>query len=206
MKAKYVGTAAAVAAALVLSACGGKASFQISGTVLTSAGTPIANSGLVLANGSDTVAVALGQSTFTFPNSVSYGTEYNVTVQTQPQHMTCAVLNPHGSAGQTTSISVSVQCVQNAYAVGGTVSNLKVDGLTIINGSGSAITPIASGATTFTYGGTIPVGTPYGLTIYTQPSQKDATTGVVTTQTCTLVNGTGVMGDAERRDVVITCQ
>lgn len=206
MKAKYVGTAAALAAALVLSACGGKASFQLTGTVQTTNGTPIANSGLVLANGDDTVAVGLGQGTFTFPNSISYGTEYNVTVKTQPQHMTCGVQNPHGSAGQTTSISVSVVCSQNAYAVGGTVSNLKVNGLSIINGSNSSATPIAAGSTTFTYGGTIPVGTPYGLTIYTQPSETDTTTNVTKTQTCTLVNGTGVMGDAERRDVVITCQ
>jgi len=202
MKAKYVATAAAVAAALALSACGGKASFQVSGTVLTTAGTPIANSGLVLANGNDTVSVALGQSSFVFPNSISYGTEYNVTIKEQPAHMTCAVLNPHGAAGQTTSISVSVQCSQNSYTVGGSVSNLTLDGLVIFNGSSSALTSIPKGSTTFVYSSAIAVGTPYGLTIYAQP--KDTTTGA--TQTCTLVNGTGIMGDADRRDAVITCQ
>lgn len=107
MKAKYVGMGAVLAAAVALSACGGKASFEIKGTVTTAGGTPIANSGLVLQNGSDTVAVPLGQTTFAFPNQVSYGTEYNVTVKTHPDHMTCGVNNPHGSAGQTTNISVT---------------------------------------------------------------------------------------------------
>jgi hypothetical protein len=52
------------------------------------------------------------------------------------------------------------------------------------------------------YPESIPVGTPYGLSIFTQP--KDTTTGA--TQTCTLINGTDVMGDANRANVVITCQ
>jgi hypothetical protein len=206
MKAKYVGMGAALAAALVLSACGGKASFTISGTVTTSGGTPIANNGLVLQNGSDTVAVPLGQTTFAFPNTVSYGTEYNVTVKTQPEHMTCSVSNPHGSAGQTTSISVQVLCAQNTHSVGGTISNLTLDGLSIINGSSTGAYAISKGSTTFTFPTAIPVGTPYGLTIYTQPKETDSTTGVTKTQTCTLVNGTDVMGDADRANVVITCQ
>lgn len=202
MKAKYVGMAATLAAALVLSACGGKASFTVAGTVTTASGTPIANNGLVLQNGSDTVSVPLGQTTFAFPNQVSYGTEYNVTVKTQPDHMTCGVSNPHGSAGQTTSISITVLCSQNTHTVGGTISNLKLDGLSLINGSTSGAYAISKDTTTFVFPTAIPVGTPYGLTIYTQP--KDSTTGA--TQTCTLVNGTDVMGDADRANVVITCQ
>jgi len=201
MKVKYIATAATLAAALVLAACGGKESFEIAGSVTTAAGTPIANSGLVLQNGSDTVAVNLGQTSFAFPNRISYGTEYNVTIKTQPNHMTCQVQNPHGSAGQTTSISVVVVCSQNAYSVGGTVNNLTLDGLSIINGSNSAVYPIAKGATSFTYSTAIPVGAPYGLTVYTQPKDDKGAT-----QTCTIVNGTDVMGDAHRTNVVINCQ
>ncbi|MGO4378969.1 hypothetical protein [Pseudoduganella sp. RAF53_2] len=203
MKANYVGTAAALAAALALSACGGKASFDVSGTVTTSSGSPIANSGLVLQNGDDTVSVPLGQTSFTFPNRISYGTEYNVTVKTQPAHMTCSIANPTGSAGHTATISVAVICSQNSYTVGGTISNLTLDGLSIINGSNSsAAFSVAKGSTAFVYPESIPVGTPYGLSIFTQP--KDTTTGA--TQTCTLINGTDVMGDANRANVVITCQ
>jgi hypothetical protein len=44
----------------------------------------------------------------------------------------------------------------------------------------------------------IPVGDAYGLSVLTQPSNP--------AQVCTIANGTGVMGDANRTNVVVTCQ
>ncbi|WP_342118367.1 hypothetical protein [Pseudoduganella sp. OTU4001] len=190
MKAKLIG--AAVLAGAALAACGGKASFTIGGTV-----NGLSNQGLVLQNGSDTVAVPAGATTFAFPNQIDYGTEYNVSIKTQPDHMECTVPNGHGSAGRTASINVVVNCSQKTYYLGGKVVNLKGSGLTIINGSSSGQLVLNKDATEFSFAN-IPVGTAYGLAVLKQPTDP--------AQVCTITNPTGVMGDADRMNVVITCQ
>ncbi len=187
MKAKRIGAALLAA---TLAACGGKASFVVGGQI-----SGLSNQGLVLQlDGGSDLAVAAGATTFSFPNTISYGTEYHVTIKTQPDHMTCSVANPTGSAGHTTSINVVISCAQNAYTLGGTISNLTGDGLVLVNGSNGSLT-VVKGATSFTMGGTIPVGTAYGLSVYTQPAN----------QTCSIANGSGVMGDANRTNVVVSC-
>jgi hypothetical protein len=204
MKARIYG-AAALAAALALSACGGKASFEVSGTLIDGNNVQkgVANPGLVLQlNGGNNLEVAVGAEKFSFPNHISYGDDYAVTVLQSPQHMTCAAINGTGSAGHTATISVTVKCTQNVYSLGGTVNNLTLDGLQIINGSSSNVSTIGKGAPSFTFVDAIAVGTPYGLTVSNQP--KDATTGA--TQVCTISNGTGIMGDANRVNVVIDCK
>lgn len=199
MKAKYFLAAAALGTALALAACGGKASFAINGVFIDGAGNEVGvpNSGLVLQNGSDTVSVAAGASRFTFPNTISYGTEYNVTVKTHPQHMSCAPIGGTniGAAGHTTAINVLMRCAQNTYSLSGTITGLTADGLSIINGSNGTGMTLVKGATTFTYPEAIPVGVAYGLVVLTQP------TGL----RCSIANGTDVMGDADRANIVISC-
>ena len=192
MKAQLIGTALLAAA---LAACGGKASFTVGGTI-----GGLGNQGLVLQNGSDTVTVAAGATSFAFPNSIDYGTDYNVTIKTQPDHMTCVVQNPSGSAGRTTVIQVVITCAQNTYSLSGVVKNLLGDGLALVNGSSSGIISVPKASTpdtSFKITG-IPVGDAYGLSVLTQPSNP--------AQVCTIANGTGVMGDADRANVVVTCQ
>ena len=183
MKAKLLGAALL---AVAVAGCGGKASFTISGTVYG-----LTNPGLVLENnGADPLTVPAGATSFSFPNSISYGTMYNVTVKANPDHMACDVAGTsgQGSAGHTTSINVVINCTQRNYALGGTITNLKGTGLTIINGSFGSPVTVAKDATTFTFGN-IPVGQTYGLTISAQPKEPN--------QVCTLTEGTGVMGDYE---------
>jgi len=187
MKAKLL---AAAVMAVALAACGGKASFVIGGTI-----SGLTNSGLKLkTDAGDTVEVPAGATTFSFPNSISYGTEYNVSIKSQPAHMTCTVLNPIGSAGHTTVINVAISCQQNAYTLGGTINHLTTDGLVIVNGANGSLT-VSKGSPTFTMPGSLPVGTAYGLTVYTQP----------TGQTCTISNASGVMGDANVTSPIVDC-
>lgn len=190
MKAYMIGAAALLAA--VLGGCGGKASFTVGGTI-----SGLNNPGLVLQNGNDTVTVAAGATSFRFNNGIDYGTEYNVTIKTQPEHMTCSVINPIGSAGRTTVIDVGISCQQNTYRLGGSVVNLQGDGLLLVNGSSSGSISIAKGSTSF-IAGVIPVGQAYGLAVLTQPKEP--------AQVCTIQNGVGVMGDADRLNAVVTCQ
>jgi len=159
----------------------------------------LTNSGLKLqVNGGDTVEVAAGATTFSFPNGISYGTEYKVEFVQQPAHMTCGFLGGTniGSAGHTTSINIQISCAQNSYAVSGTVEGLSADGLVLVNGSSSGSITVAKGATSFTLPNLIPVGTAYGISVLTQP------TGL----TCTVANGSGVMGDEARNNVRVVCQ
>src|SRR5689334_13667985 len=70
-----IGTADVANAVVVCSA----QSFSLGGTV-----TGVTNSGLVLANGSDTVTVAANASAFTLPTPVALGSSYALKVQAQP--------------------------------------------------------------------------------------------------------------------------
>ncbi len=190
MKLSCLRPLAALLLTLGLAACGGKASYDVSGTI-----TGLSNEGLVLANGSDTLPRPAGSTTFTFNKRIDYGTDYNITVLTQPAHMNCSVSGGSGSAGHYLSIDALVTCNQNAYKVGGTVSGLTVDGLVLINGN--TTTNIVKDSTAFTMNGTVAYGSSYGISVFTQP------TGLV----CKVAPGTGIgtMGEADVTTVQVTC-
>ena len=69
-------------------------------------------SGLVLANGSDTLDVPPGTTNFTMPKQVAYGSAYDVTVAANPLALTCTITNGSGSGTQNGSDqnSVTVGC------------------------------------------------------------------------------------------------
>lgn len=180
---------AALVLGLSLAACGGKAEFTVAGTL-----SGLFNDGLVLANGSDTVSPKANATTFAFAGSISYGTPYEVTIKTQPRHETCTVLNGKDTAGRFASINVQVSCTRNSYSLGGTVSGLTQGTLEITNGSTGGSGVLATNATSFTLPAVLD-GTPYGVTVVTQPE------GLF----CTIQNGTGVMGEAAVTNIAITC-
>lgn len=197
MKVSILRATAALALALLLASCGGKAMFDVAG-VITPAGI---TSGLVLANGTDTLSVPANATTFTFAQRVAYGDNYNVVQQTPPDHMNCQVFNGSGSAGHTSTILVTVQCTKNSYALSGSVVGLKSTGtnLVLINGGGATVGPVTPGTDpTVNVGiqfGSVYDGDAYGVTVLTQPVG----------QTCTVANGTGVMHDKPISNVLVTC-
>lgn len=185
---------AATACALALAGCGGKASFDVSGTI-----SGLSYPGLVLTNGGANVTPAVGATTFTFPNRVDYGTSYNVVATTQPAHEFCTVLNPTGSAGHTTTISVAVQCQLNSFNIGGTISGLPstaTGSLTLINGTAGGSTAISPGATTFVFADKVSYSIAYGVSVLTQPDNFVCSVSA---------NGSGVMGDADVSNMAVTC-
>ena len=70
--------------------------------------------GLVLANGTSTVAPAIDASGFTFPNLLESGSSYSVTVQAQPAGQTCSVSNGSGQIANASTSTVQVSCADNA--------------------------------------------------------------------------------------------
>jgi hypothetical protein len=99
---------------------------------------------------------------------------------------------------------VLVNCITNSYELGGTITGLgNATGLVLVNGA--ARPEIAAGATTFnmtvlkadgTYiSGKVDDGSPYGITVLTQPAGK----------TCSVQNGVGTMGAAAVTNVQVNC-
>lgn len=208
MKFSFVSAAAALAAVAALAGCGGKAQFTVQGNFTDSSLVTIvslANNGLVLANGGDQLPVAAGATSFAFPKQIPYGTDYNITILHQPDHMTCGITNGTGSAGHNVAIKASVVCLQNAYTLGGQFTGLTpaADGtartVTLLNGSTSSVTVSSASATngagSFTFGGNVLDGQAYGVTVV------DPNNGL----NCTIANGTGVMHDVAVTNLQLTC-
>jgi hypothetical protein len=199
MKSIFTRSAAALALALGLAACGGKAAFTVSGTV-----TGLLYPGLVLDNKGSDLPIAAGATTFSFPNTISYGDTYDVTVKINPLHQTCLPASADGSghaidtAGRMASISVAVTCSVNAFTVGGTVSGLTADGLVLTNGSSGGTVTLTNGTTAFTLPVAVTYGVTYGVTVLTQPTDGSVICSVSP-------NGTGVMGDAAVADIAVSC-
>ena len=197
-------SAAALALALTLAACGGdKAKFTIGGHV-----EGLAYPGLVLTTGKQDITVsppakAGDDVNFSFPDQIEYGEVYDVSVKNDPLHQTCQ-MHPQArtnTAGLVAEIHAIVYCSINQFTVGGTISGLTADGLVLANGSsladGRSALPasVAKDATSFTMPDRVPYGVTYGITVLTQPAGL----------TCTVANPSGTMGDAKVENITITC-
>jgi hypothetical protein len=202
MTLNFLRPALALAIALSLASCGGKASFTVSGTI-----AGLSYPGLVLSTNGMNLPVNPPATTFSFPNSLSYGDVYNVVASAQPLHQTCTVgsfLDANGqllqagsdTAGRLTSINVGVSCALNSYTIGGSISGLTSDGLVLTNGSsGGTVAPL-TGVTSFTFSTGVAYGVSYGVSVLTQPAND----------VCSVTqNGTGIMGDAAVTNIVVSC-
>lgn len=200
MKFSFVSVAAALAMVAALAGCGGKAQYVVGGTI-----SNLNNSGLVLVNnGGDDLTVAAGATTFAFSKQIDYGTDYNITVKTQPAHMTCSVTAGSASAGYNVTISAAVSCVQNSYSLSGQYTGVTAaaDGtartVTLVNGSTGGSVVLTSATATagdFTFSTAVADGQTYGVTVV------DPANGL----SCVLANGTGVMHEAAVSNLLLTC-
>ncbi len=130
----------------------------------------------------------------TFSKKVASGAAYDVAIKTQPANQVCSVMSPKGTVVAGT-VTVTVNCVTNSYALGGTVSGLEGQGLVLQNNAGGDLTVNANGA--FAFAAPVEQGAAYAVTVKTNPSNK--------WQTCTVTNGSGTMGGAAVNDVQIAC-
>ena len=196
---------------ILVAACGGGGStpgpvppvatqtFTVSGTI---AGLRMRTGGPVLRNnGADDITV-LGDGAFSFGTALPSGSNYNVTVTTQPTgpSQTCTVSNGSGVIGNGPVSNVAIDCpFGTVYDIGGTVtglagSNLALDYASSNTSAKAQFLINADGTFTFDPESTNSVtGTVYTVTVATQPTNP--------AQTCSIVNGTGTVGTA---DVQIT--
>lgn len=193
------GYVAGVLLSLALTACGGgggggedsSAIYSIGGTVSGLAGD------LVLQNdGGNPITVsagATGDTAFVFPGRVARGAVYAVTVREQPRGQTCTVANGSGTI-RTTVGNVRVTCVDNTYAVGGTLSGLS--GMLVLqNNGGDPLTLSSNGS--FTFDAPIAHGEDYAVSVLTQPGSGLA---------CIVDNGSGTIDAAPVDDIAVSCK
>jgi hypothetical protein len=192
MKSSTLRAGAALACALVLSACGGSdGDLLISGEF-----SGVTKPGLVLQNngGQDLVIAPTngGFGSFRFPELAESDSSYNVTVKTPPSNASgCDVINGAGKVAFHVT-NIVVNCKIRQHALKGTITGLTGNNLVLVNGPDRV--PVPAGATGFTMA-TVSEDAPYGVTILTQPDN----------QTCTVTNGTGTVGQADITNVAVTC-
>jgi len=192
-----------LAAVFSLAGCHGSTITEtVGGTVI---GLQSGNSFTLLDNGGDTLTISKNGS-FTFPTALDVGTEYIVTIGTQPNGETCTVANEIGvieqNIGNVSSIVVNcISTVSSSDDVAGTVNNLqsgKALGLTVngvnplnVTGTGASVLP-------FSFSQALPIGTNYQVAISAQPAG----------QSCSIASGaTGTVSDTSPlTPVVINCQ
>jgi N-acetylneuraminic acid mutarotase len=156
--------------------------------------TGLNGSGLVLANGTDTLTVPVNSTSFTLPTPVAFSSPYAVTVATQPNGLTCSISS--GATGTMPASNVNtvvVVCSDKSYSLGGSITGLTTAGLVLANGTDTVSPPV--NATSFTF--TVPVAytSGYAVSVSAQP------TGL----TCTVSLGTNTMPAANVTTVVVTC-
>ena len=161
--------------------------FSVGGTVSGLTGSVgLAN------NGGDTHTVS-ASGAFTFATGLAAGTNYNVTVTSQPANQTCSVTSASGTISAANVTSVSVSCTTNTFSVGGSVTGL-VGSVRLTNNGSDARTVNADGAFTFAIGLTNGAG--YSVAVESQPEN----------QHCTLASATGTIATANVSNVVVGCE
>jgi len=152
----------------------------------------------ILLNGGSRQVVPPGTTAFTFAGKVTTGAAFTVTVNIQPSNPTqaCTVANGTGTMGSANVTNVVITCVAT-FTIGGTVGPnlLRSNGLVLLLNGGS---PIVRGVDqpNFTFPG-LPSGTPYSVTVGTQPAAPP--------HTCTVSNGSGTVGAANITNVQVNC-
>ena len=166
--------------------------FLITGSV-----TGLAGGGLVLeVNGADDLTVT-SDGTFQFQHGIASGTDYTVTVKTQPigPAQTCTLTGDQGTVGNANVDTVSVLCQTSVFAVGGTVTGLAGMGLVLQNNGGDDLAITADGP--FMFRTPLESGAHYAVTVSGQPG--------VPSQTCSVTSGSGSVGNTAVMDIQVTC-
>ena len=142
-------------------------------------------------NGGDNLTIAT-DGNFTFATKVADGSTYKVTVLDPARGQTCSVSTGAGTVSGGNVTNVAVVCSNNIYSVGGTVSGL-VGSMELQDNNGDNLIVAANGV--FTFATQVANGSPYSVTVLTQPAG----------QSCSVASGTGTIALANVTNVAVTC-
>src|SRR5665213_303375 len=189
----YGGTGTATANVVIVQVTCTTNTFTVGGTV-----SGLSGSGLGLQNNGGNNLTVSANGSFTFSTNVNRGSNYSVTILTQPSSPTqnCAVTNGFGAniTGNVTAIQVACFTTSVTYTIGGTVSGLAGTGLVLQDNSGDNLTITKSGS--FTFPTPLPSGSSFSVTAFAQPASP--------TQTCAVTGGGGT-ATANITGILVTC-
>ncbi|MEH3086034.1 MAG: NHL repeat-containing protein [Xylophilus ampelinus] len=194
-----------LAAVLILVGCGGHSetavevpkaveerplqSHQIGGSI-----SGLAGIGLVITNGSDSLSVPIGSTSFVMPSSVKVGEGYALTVSSQPAGQTCSFDSGAGTMPDAAMRNAVLTCAADAFTVGGSVRGLTGNGLVLANGADTiAINP---GDASFVLSQKIARGGSWKVFVERQPAG----------QVCSVSGGSGQVTDAPITSVQVECE
>lgn len=168
--------------------------YSIGGSVTGLNGTVILQNNLT----NDTNITANGS--YTFSTQSTDGSNYSVTVKTQPTGQTCTVTNGTGTINGAIVTNANITCTTNPtyYTIGGIVTGLQPSGTLVLQNNGgdnkSVVSPTGSDVG-FTFPTTVLTGATYLATIYSNPAG----------QTCTITNASGTVSGANVTNILVTC-
>jgi len=209
MKSMYPRAGLALLCAMILSACGGSGggNLQLAGSI-----TNLIRPGMVLINKStgEKLAVAAGTNVFVFTRFLGIDEEFDVEIDSQPSGTKCVASENKNKANVYTSTRVQISCQLNPFTLGGVVQGLaddgvagNNDGVTLANGPDTVYVPPAGGApVNFTFASTVGDGSPYGVTVLAQPSNRICS---LTAPVTNGVPGAGVMPSSNDNRLVVNC-
>lgn len=147
-------------------------------------------------NGADRL-VLNADGAFQFPAPIAFSGSYSVAIASQPERQVCSIAEASAAQVVSNIQSVRVTCGARTYSVGGSVVGLNSvsgpQGLALTNNGRDSVGISASGA--FSFPTPLPGGSPYSVTIASQPSG----------QTCTVVGGAGRVDVADIRSIAVQC-
>ncbi len=166
------------------------ATYTVGGTI-----SNLISGGLVLSNGSETLAVNSGSTGFVFTTAHATGTSYAIGVQTQPTGLTCSASQATGTIGTSDVSDVQITCSDRSFTLGGTISGLNTPGLVLAN-NGVDLFNAPAGASSFTFALPVAYTSAYAVTVQTQPAAA----------LCTVTpNASGSMGPGNVTNVAVSC-
>lgn len=168
--------------------------YTVGGTV---SGLAAGNDVVLQNNGGDDLTVS-SNGGFLFPTAIDDGSNYGVTVLSQPTtpSQTCVVTNGAGTVNGGNVTNVSVACATDTFSVGGTVTGLAAGNSVVLqNNGGDDLTVSSDGS--FTFSAELPDESGYAVTVLTQPTDPN--------QVCDVVNATGTLNGSDVTDVQVTC-
>ncbi|HMN44939.1 MAG TPA: hypothetical protein PKE27_10215 [Povalibacter sp.] len=156
------------------------------------------NAGLQLSNGDARYDVPAGVGSYTLTDAVPVGSQYSVTVSSMPAGLSCTFADATGVFPATSANDVlnigTIACAAKPFNLGGTITGLgNATGLVL--GSGSQQLSIAANAATFTFAQGVTFGSPWSVSVDTQPAGR----------TCAVSNGSGTVPAHDIANVAVTC-
>jgi N-acetylneuraminic acid mutarotase len=163
--------------------------YPISGTLT---GLLSGRSVILQDNGTNSTTLS-GNGAFAFSTSVASGSNYSVTVLTQPAGQSCALINGSGTVAGGAVSNVGVACSDNTYNVGVAVSGVIRSGLVLQDNGGDNLTVSANGS--FNFATPVASGSAYAVTLLTQPAGE----------TCAVTSGSGTVVAANIAGIPVGC-